>query len=69
LLGSKNISDRSRIAEFITTCGYQWTSRARKRVDYLRVEAGDLGKLGELIMADFYNLDKQRYIGLLIENF
>ena len=68
LLGPKNIVDKVLIAEFITRHGHAVMNKGLNTVDYLRVEDSEISKLGAQIVADFYKVDSDYKIGLMVDN-
>jgi len=69
LLGPRNVADKAALTRFIRRRGHQVRTRDMNGVRYLRVENGDLCRLGLEIIHDFYGVDHDYPIGLLVQGF
>jgi hypothetical protein len=67
LLGARNIADKNRLIKFIEKRGYIVTEREMNNVRYLRVEDGDIVKLGLSICTEFYKVDSNADMTLLTD--
>ncbi|TAM40488.1 MAG: hypothetical protein EPN61_11230 [Burkholderiaceae bacterium] len=64
LLGPRNIAELEQVAAFAASRGHQVMVRTMNNVSYLRVEDGDIGALGQSIIAQ-YGIPSDNDIGLL----
>lgn len=69
LLGQRNIADKAHMTEFITSRGHAVSEIEMNEVKYLRVEDGDLDKLGLSIVEEFYGMPRDADIGVLVSGF
>ena len=66
LLGERNVADKKAIEKIIRNNGHEVQVMKMNDVSYLRAEKGDLGSTGLQIVHDFYGVDSQYPMGLLV---
>jgi hypothetical protein len=69
LLGPRNVADKVALTRFIRRREHVVKARNMNGVAYLRVENGDLCRLGLGIIHDFYGVDGDYPMGLLVQGF
>jgi len=69
LLGHRNVSDHSRIAEMATALGYQAEERDLEQVRYLRMTGQGIAELGTAIIRDFYGIHPATRIPMVTVGF
>ena len=69
LIGERNIEDRQRVAKFIEGEGYTVAERELNQCGYLRVEDGDLAKLGTRIITQCYGYADDSTVSLVANGF
>jgi hypothetical protein len=69
LLGNTNIADKEEVSAFAAKLGRPMTEHEMNKVRYLRVEGGDLDKLGTSIIVEFYGIPRDAQLGLITEGF
>jgi len=69
LLGPRNCDDRNGLVEFITQSGHSVMEQEIDEVAYLRVEGSDIADLGMRIVTDFYHVEANATLGLLVSWF
>jgi hypothetical protein len=67
LLGPRNIADREFVSDFMRRRGHTVQVREQNGVNFLRVEDGDLGALGQSIAEKLYGATANAELGLLID--
>ena len=69
LLGPRNIADKTQISKYIASMGHKVFETELNGVSYLRIEDGDLARLGLSIVEEFYKMPPDADIGLLVRGF
>jgi hypothetical protein len=69
LVGSRNVADKSKIAEMAAALGYQVEERERNHLLHLRVTGQGISELGMAIIRDFYNVSPATEIRMITEGF
>jgi hypothetical protein len=69
LLGPRNSADKEALTNFIRRRKHKVETRDMNEVAYLRVEDGDISKLGLRIVYDFYGVRSDYAMGLLTQGF
>lgn len=69
LLGHRNVSDHSRIAEMAAALGYHVEERDLDEVRYLRMTGQGIAELGTAIIRDFYGIHPATRIPMLTVGF
>ena len=69
LLGPRNKEDTNALGQYIQRRGYTYSERQMNKVDYLRVEEGDLIQLADDIITKFYALPRTQPLQLIAEGF
>jgi hypothetical protein len=67
LLGPRNVADAEAVVAFMQASWHTVRHRLENRVDYLRVEDGDLARLGERILGELYGVPASAELGLLVD--
>ena len=68
LMAPINIKDRERITEFFISHGHTVATESMNAATYLRVEDGDLTNLGIQVLTEFYKINSDTNVGLLVNN-
>lgn len=69
LLGPPNVRDKDRFVQFAAKSGYKLVEREMNDVRYLRVEEGNLPRLCEATIRDFYSFPPHANLDLIPEGF
>ena len=69
MLGTRNVTDKVRIAKFITSRSHTVVEMELNDVYYLRVQDGGISGLGLNIIEEFYRMPRDADIGVLVSGF
>lgn len=69
LIGDKNISDRDKVTDLFVAAGYGYDLYNVSDVELLRVENGDIVRLGKQIIYELYNIDDSDRVEVLIQGY
>ncbi|GEM_PF-3966070 len=69
LLGPRNIADKVQVSQFIASKGHTITEIEMNGVPFLRVENGDVARLGQSIIEEFYRMPVDADVGILLHGF
>jgi hypothetical protein len=69
LLAKRNLADNDKVAAFMRSKNHAVAERDMNGVRYLRVEDGDLAKLGVAIACELYGLALGAPVELIVESF
>lgn len=69
LLGSTNIRDKEKWERFVTENGYTIQTKEQNRVNYLRIEQGDLPRLCQRVITELYGLGRDVELDMVVEGF
>lgn len=69
LVAPVNIEDQTRFAAFAQAAGYEPKLAEMNRVQYLRVENGDLAQLCRQVITGMYGLSESEQMDMIVEGF
>lgn len=69
LIGSANIADKAKVEAFVTERGHSFREKEMNGVRFVRIEDGDLARLGLHIVTDLYGLNLTARLGTVVDGF
>ena len=69
LLAERNIADKDEIIKFARRMGLDLKEQVMNDVKYLRVESPKAAELGMKVIRDFYGIDPDKKVDLVVEGF
>lgn len=69
LISSTNIADKAKLEAFVTERGHSFQEKEMNGVRFVRIEDGDLARLGLHIVTDLYGLNPSARLDTVVDGF
>jgi hypothetical protein len=69
LIGPRNITDKGKIIDFASSCGYRLEEREENGCRFLRMTGSGISELGAGIIHDVYKIDRNTKLEIMTQGF